>query len=232
MKDKLEKLKELYTEFNIYDVNNVIVIISFIIFLLSIYNVINIYLIIILYLYILYFARNYEKNMIKFVSFLLPIILLGYLLIHFVNLKIIGVETFKIFRIVIKILMFLDCIFILYNYFKIKKIKLQNLLKRKYKKYTFKELKRINNDKFRNDYNSYLDDYLEKNKISLDSDYFKVIENNIDNKINDNLNEYIWTNYLRFYKNQKYNYKKYFNVSNLVFLIINVIILLLVLFVR
>ena len=232
MKNKLIKLRNKFLEFNIYELNNIIVILSFIIFLISIYYVKNVYLIIFMYLFILYLARNYEKNTIKFISIVLPIIILGYFLIQFVNLNFFEKETSQILRIIIKILMSLDSVLILYYYFRIKKIKLLKSLKRKYKKYTFKELKRKNLDNFRNSYNIYLDSYLEKNNIRLDSDYFKVIENNINNKINNNLNEFVWINYLRFYKNQRYNNKIGFSVFNLLFLIFNVIILILVLNVR
>ncbi|MBQ8891960.1 MAG: hypothetical protein IJ068_03740 [Bacilli bacterium] len=232
MRSKLDKIRKKYLEFNIYELNTIVVIISFIIFLISIYYVTNIYLIILMYVFILYFARNYEKNIIKFISTILPIVIFGYVLIHFVKFDFYSNETFKIFRIIIKILMSLDCICILYYYFKARKVKLLKLLRKKYKKYTFKELRKNNIDKFRNNYHNYLDSYLDKRKIRLDSDYFKVIESNIDDKVSENLNEFVVTNYLRFYKNQRYNKKVGFNVFNLLFLIFNVIILILVLIVR
>ena len=232
MLNRLNKIRDKFDEFNIYELNNIIIIISFILFLISIYYVKNVYIIIVMYLFILYIARNYEKNSIKFVSFLLPIIILGYFLIHFINFTFIEKETFMMFRIIIKVLMTIDCLCILYFYFKTKKVKLLNLMKRKSKKYTFKELRRKNLDKFRINYHNYVDEYLENNKIGLDSDYFKVIENNIDNKINENLDNYVWTNYLRFYKNKKYNKESIFNVFNLMFLGVHVIILVLILIVR
>ena len=230
--NKLDKLKDKFDEFNIYLIDNKIIIISFLLFIISIYYVKNTYLIIILYLLILYFARNYEKAIIKFISVILPIVILGYVLMCFVRIRLTEQDMYIVLRIIIKILMIIDCLFVLYYYFKMKKTKKLNLLKRNHRKYTFKELRLRNIDKFRNSYNEFLDEYLENNKIGLDSDYFKVIENNIDNKIDNNLEEFVWTNYLRFYKNKKFNRESIFNFFNLLFLSINVIILILVLNVR
>lgn len=228
----IDKIRDKYDEFNIYELSNLIVIISFILFVISLFFVKNVYLIILIYILMLYLSRLYEKNIIKFICSLLPIIIFGYFLIHFVHFTFIKEETFYIFRLFIKILFFINYICILYFYFKNKKIKIAKLFKRKNKKYTFKELRKKNYDRYREEINNYIDDYLEINDISLDSDYFKVIESNIDNKIEEKLDEFVWINYLRFYKNKKYNKENLFNIYNLLFLLIHVIILIIILIVR
>ena len=123
----LDRIRDKLEEFNIYDLNNFVVILSFIIFIISLYFVSNVYLIIIIYLFVLYLARYYEKPIIKFVSSLLPIIIFGYFLIHFINFVFIEKETFKTFRIIIKVLLLIDYISILYYYFKTKAIKIKNI---------------------------------------------------------------------------------------------------------
>ena len=220
----LDKIRDKIDEFDIYELNNIIIVVSFILFIISLYFVKNVYLIIILYLGILYLSRLYEKSIIKFICSLLPIIILGYCLIHFIHFTFIKEETFRTFRIIIKILLGLNYIAILYYYFKNKKVKLTKLFKKKSSKYTFRELRKKNINKFIENTNNYIDNYIDCNNISLDSDYFKVIENNID--------EYVWINYLRFYKNQKFKKESIFNVYNLSFLLIHVIILIIVLIVR
>lgn len=228
----LDRIRDKIDEFNIYELNNIIVIISFILFIISLYFVKNVYIIIGLYLCLLYLSRLYEKNILKFICSLLPIIILGYFLIHFVHFTFIKEETFKTFRLIIKIMFGVNYIAILYYYFKNKKVKLEKLYKKKSNKYTFKELRKRNVNKFRENINNFIDKYIDSNNINLDSDYFKVIENNIDNKVDNELEEYVWINYLRFYKNQKFKKENIFNVYNLAFLLIHVIILIIVLIVR
>ena len=228
----LDRIRDKLEEFNIYDLSNFVVILAFIVFIISLYFVTNVYLIIVIYLFILYLARYYEKPIIKFISSLLPIIIFGYFLIHFINFVFIEKETFNTFRIIIKVLLILDYLSILYYYFKAKKVKLNNIIKRNNKKYTFKELRKRNEKKIRESVNNEVESYLEDNKISSDSDYFKVIESNLDNKVKSDLEEYVWLEYLRFYKNKKYNQSKEFSVFNLLFLFVHVIILVLVLIVR
>lgn len=228
----LDKLRDKIDEFDIYELNNYTLIISFLLFIIGIIFVKNVYVIILIYLLMLYLSRLFEKNIIKFICSLLPIIILGYFLIHFIHFTFIKDETFNTFRFIIKILLSVNYIAILYYYFKNKKIKLVNLLKKKNKKYSFKELRRKNIEKYRENTNNYIDNYLESHNINLESDYFKVIEDNIDNKVSDELEEYVWMNYLRFYKNQKYKKNNIFNVYNLSFLIIHVILLIIVLIVR
>ena len=52
------------------------------------------------------------------------------------------------------------------------------------------------------------------------------------NKVKNDLEDYVCLNYLRFYKNKKYNKKNIFDSLNIVFISIHVIILLLSIFVR
>ena len=228
----LDRIRDKLDDFNIYDLSNIVISFSFIIFLVSLYFVTNVYLIIIIYLLLLYLARNYEKPIIKFISSILPIVIFGYFLIHFINFVFIEKETFTTFRVIIKILLIFNYISILYYYFKTKNIKREKFIKRNNQKYTFKELRRKSEGKIRENVNNEVETYLEDNKISLDSDYFKVIESNLDDKIKNTLEEYVWCHYLRFYKNKKYNHKKEFDVFNLLFLFVHVIILVLVLIVR
>ena len=234
----LDRIREKFNEFNIYDLSNLIVMLSFIIFIISLYFSSNVYLMLIIYLLLLYMARNYDKPIVRFLSSILPIIIFGYFLIHFIDFVMIEKETYNIFQIIIKILLGLNYLCILYYYFKNKNIKLKNKVKKNNQKYTFKELRKKNENKFREFVNNEVETYLEEEKIDMDSDYFKVIESNIDDKVKDTLEEYVWCNYLRFYKNKNYNEKNFnvfnekFNVFNLLFLLVHVIILVLVLIVR
>ena len=200
----LDKIRDKIDEFDVYELNNIIVIISFLLFITSLIFVKNVYMIIFMYLFLLYLSRLYEKNIIKFICSILPIIIFGYFLIHFIHFTFIKDETFITFRFIIKILLGFNYLAILYYYFKTKKVKLIKLLKKRSHKYTFKELRKKNIDACREKTNNYIDDYLNTNNIQLDSDYFKVIEDNIDNKINEDLEEFVWINYLRFYKNRRY----------------------------
>ena len=227
----LTKIKEQLDDFDIYELNNFYVIISFFLIILSIYLTKNIYLIFFLYLFTLYISVNFEKNTIKFICFLLPVVILGYYLIQFINLSFIGEKTFYFFRFIIKLLLIIDHIIIIITYLKTKETKLTKLIK-KIKKYTFKELRKKNKDKFQDKVNKDIESYLEKYNIDLDSDYFKVIESNIDNKVNNELEDYVRTEYLRFYKNQSLYKQNLFNICNIIYLLIHIIIFIVVLIVR
>lgn len=226
-----DRVIEKYHEFNIYKVNNLVVYISFFLFLVSLFYIKNAYLLIIIYLLILNLAKYFDKVFIKLVNYLLPIFLLGYLLITYTNIFIIKEEVYFIFLLIIKVLLILDYIAILLEYNKKKKIKSFKLFKKNRKKYSFIELRKKNIDKFKNIVKDKFDSYIKEHKIDLNSDYYKVINDNYETKYRDELEEYVWINYLRFYKNQS-NKKEKLNFYNFVFLGIHVIIFVLALIVR
>ena len=95
------------------------------------------------------------------------------------------------------------------------------------KKYTFKELRSKKEREFRNKEEIKINNYLKEENIPLGSDYEKVIKDNLDNLTNNKLDKYIWTNYLRFYKNQKNHIVRKIDKFNFLFLLIHVIILIL-----
>ena len=227
----LDMIEDKYGEFDIKKINSIIVIISFILFIISLIFIKNVYLIIILYLLLLYLSKFYDKKIIKFICSILPIIILGYFLFHFINYNFIKNESYRVFRIIIKILFCLDYVVILYNYFKDNKFSINSLFKKK-KIYTFKELRRLNINKYRKNVDNYIEDYLKENNISLDSDYFKLIDKNREKKSTLELEEFVWMNYLRFYKHKSDTGKINLGFYDLLFLVVHVIILLLVLVVR
>mgnify|MGYP004530658193 FL=1 len=215
--------------FNLKRINIFIYIISFIIYLMSIYLVKNIYLLIIIYffLFILYSKINYK--VIEFFVYILGILLIGYIFINLLNLNIFILDYKKIFIIIIKL-------FYLFSYFSIFLLNIKNkrreyLKIKKGKKYTFKELRGKKIEQFRNDELAKINYFIDKQGIN-NSEYEKIIRDNLSNLTDESLDKYIWVNYLRFYKNQKKQKNNNISKSDLVFLTIHVIILLLSLLVR
>ena len=215
--------------FNLKRINIFIYIISFIIYLMSIYLVKNIYLLIIIYffLFILYSKINYK--VIEFFVYILGILLIGYIFINLLNLNIFILDYKKIFIIIIKL-------FYLFSYFSIFLLNIKNkrreyLKIKKGKKYTFKELRGKKIEQFRNDELEKINYFIDKQGIN-NSEYEKIIRDNLSNLTDESLDKYIWVNYLRFYKNQKKQKNNNISKSDLVFLTIHVIILLLSLLVR
>lgn len=215
--------------FNLKRINIFIYIISFIIYLMSIYLVKNIYLLIIIYFFLFILYSKINHKVIEFFVYILGILLIGYIFINLLNLNIFILDYKKIFIIIIKL-------FYLFSYFSIFLLNIKNkrreyLKIKKGKKYTFKELRGKKIEQFRNDELAKINYFIDKQGIN-NSEYEKIIRDNLSNLTDESLDKYIWVNYLRFYKNQKKQKNNNITKSDLVFLTIHVIILLLSLLVR
>lgn len=215
--------------FNLKRINIFIYIISFIIYLMSIYLVKNIYLLIIIYFFLFILYSKINHKVIEFFVYILGILLIGYIFINLLNLNIFILDYKKIFIIIIKL-------FYLFSYFSIFLLNIKNkrrdyLKIKKGKKYTFKELRGKKIEQFRNDELAKINYFIDKQGIN-NSEYEKIIRDNLSNLTDESLDKYIWVNYLRFYKNQKKQKNNNISKSDLVFLTIHVIILLLSLLVR
>lgn len=215
--------------FNLKRINIFIYIISFIIYLMSIYLVKNIYLLIIIYFFLFILYSKINHKVIEFFVYILGILLIGYIFINLLNLNIFILDYKKIFIIIIKL-------FYLFSYFSIFLLNIKNkrreyLKIKKGKKYTFKELRGKKIEQFRNDELAKINYFIDKQGIN-NSEYEKIIRDNLSNLTDESLDKYIWINYLRFYKNQKKQKNNNISKSDLVFLTIHVIILLLSLLVR
>ncbi|MCI5701834.1 MAG: hypothetical protein MR266_03630 [Erysipelotrichaceae bacterium] len=215
--------------FNLKRINIFIYIISFIIYLMSIYLVKNIYLLIIIYFFLFILYSKINHKVIEFFVYILGILLIGYIFINLLNLNIFILDYKKIFIIIIKL-------FYLFSYFSIFLLNIKNKRKeylkiKKGKKYTFKELRGKKIEQFRNDELAKINYFIDKQGIN-NSEYEKIIRDNLSNLTDESLDKYIWVNYLRFYKNQKKQKNNNITKSDLVFLTIHVIILLLSLLVR
>lgn len=215
--------------FNLKRINIFIYIISFIIYLMSIYLVKNIYLLIIIYFFLFILYSKINHKVIEFFVYILCILLIGYIFINLLNLNIFILDYKKIFIIIIKL-------FYLFSYFSIFLLNIKNkrreyLKIKKGKKYTFKELRGKKIEQFRNDELAKINYFIDKQGIN-NSEYEKIIRDNLSNLTDESLDKYIWVNYLRFYKNQKKQKNNNISKSDLVFLTIHVIILLLSLLVR
>ncbi len=215
--------------FNLKRINIFIYIISFIIYLTSIYLVKNIYLLIIIYFFLFILYSKINHKVIEFFVYILGILLISYIFINLLNLNIFILDYKKIFIIIIKL-------FYLFSYFSIFLLNIKNkrreyLKIKKGKKYTFKELRGKKIEQFRNDELAKINYFIDKQGIN-NSEYEKIIRDNLSNLTDESLDKYIWVNYLRFYKNQKKQKNNNISKSDLVFLTIHVIILLLSLLVR
>ena len=196
---------------------------------MSIYLVKNIYLLIIIYFFLFILYSKINHKVIEFFVYILGILLIGYIFINLLNLNIFILDYKKIFIIIIKL-------FYLFSYFSIFLLNIKNkrreyLKIKKGKKYTFKELRGKKIEQFRNDELAKINYFIDKQGIN-NSEYEKIIRDNLSNLTDESLDKYIWINYLRFYKNQKKQKNNNISKSDLVFLTIHVIILLLSLLVR
>ncbi len=228
----LMKLKKMYEEFDYYELNNIIFIICFLIFIISLYFLNNVFLIIFLYLLVFYHATYLNDNLIKFITTILPLMIIGFLVTYFFKLTFIELDIFKYFFIIIKVFFCVDYLLIVFNFLKKKKNYILRDLKKLWRYYSFKELRKRNYNDFKEKNKDLMAEYINENNINLSSDYYKVIEDNFENKSLEDLEEYVWINYLRFFKNRRNIKKIKFEKYNLVFLGIHVIIFLLVILVR
>ena len=226
----LKAMKNNYQNLSFFNLNNSLLIISFMFFIISLILVKNTVLIVIMVLFIAFLLNKIEMTKItRFLNYLSFIITLALILISFLNLSFINIDVIIVFKNVVKILLFSQYSYFVYYIIKNKKIK---FVRKRKSIYTFKELRSNNYDLYFNLNENYIENYVEKENISYESDYYKIINNNLDNKSKNDLEEYVWINYLRFYKNRGLHHLNIFDKFNLVFIGIHVIILMLSFLVR
>lgn len=227
-----KKIKKKYDSFLMTDLNNLLLIFTLLLFLISLFFLKNIYVYFFIYIFLFDLTRHIKKN-----KYILPfngiigIFLIAFLFFNLLNLSFLSLDIKKIMEIIVKIFFFVDYFLIILLTIKDKKYKIMKLQKRRLKKYTFKELRERKIDDFKRINQEIVNEYLKTYNILKDSDYYKVINDNYLNKTKEDLEEYVWINYLRFYKNKKYQ-KASLDKTNFLFLGIHGIILLLVLLVR
>lgn len=227
-----KKIKKKYDSFLMTDLNNLLLIFTLLLFLISLFFLKNIYVYFFIYIFLFDLTRHIKKN-----KYILPfngiigIFLIAFLFFNLLNLSFLSLDIKKIMEIIVKIFFFVDYFLIILLTIKDKKYKIMKLQKRRLKKYTFKELRERKIDDFKRINQEIINEYLKTYNILKDSDYYKVINDNYLNKTKEDLEEYVWINYLRFYKNKKYQ-KASLDKTNFLFLGIHGIILLLVLLVR
>ena len=228
----LKKIKKKYDSFLMTNLNNLLLIFTLLLFLISLFFLKNIYVYFFIYIFLFDLTRHIKKN-----KYILPfngiigIFLIAFLFFNLLNLSFLSLDIKKIMEIIVKIFFFVDYFLIILLTIKDKKYKIMKLQKRRLKKYTFKELRERKIDDFKRINQEIINEYLKTYNILKDSDYYKVINDNYLNKTKEDLEEYVWINYLRFYKNKKYQ-KASLDKTNFLFLGIHGIILLLVLLVR
>ena len=214
------------------DLNNLLLIFTLLLFLISLFFLKNIYIYLFIYIFLFDLTRHIKKN--KYIlpfNWIIWIFLIAFLFFNLLNLSFLSLDIKKIMEIIVKIFFFVDYFLIILLTIKDKKYKIMKLQKRRLKKYTFKELRERKIDDFKKINQEIINEYLKTYNILKDSDYYKVINDNYLNKTKEDLEEYVWINYLRFYKNKKYQ-KASLDKTNFLFLGIHGIILLLVLLVR
>lgn len=229
----LSKIKKIHNSINLIDLNNILLCISLITIAISLIKVSNLIVIALIFLFIYEIAIHLKDN--KFIQFLtdvLGILVLSYSLIYFIDISFISIDIKTGFLLVVKVLTFISYFLIVFQVIKNKDLKIIKGNKRNIKKYTFKELRSSKINSFRADNVKIINNYINDNEIDLESDYYKLLNDNINNKSKNDLEEYVWINYLRFYKNKKYNKTNIFDKFNFIFILIHVIILLLAIFVK
>lgn len=228
----LKKIKKKYDSFLMTDLNNLLLIFTLLLFLISLFFLKNIYVYFFIYIFLFDLTRHIKKN--KYIlpfNWIIGIFLIAFLFFNLLNLSFLSLDIKKIMEIIVKIFFFVDYFLIILLTIKDKKYKIMKLQKRRLKKYTFKELRERKIDDFKRINQEIINEYLKTYNILKDSDYYKVINDNYLNKTKEDLEKYVWINYLRFYKNKKYQ-KASLDKTNFLFLGIHGIILLLVLLVR
>ena len=226
-----QKIMKKYNELDIYDLYTLIIILCFLLFFISLVIGKNIYLFILMYILVIYLSRSFSNKIIIFLVSTLPLLLVGAIIIPFFSLKYFTIDIINILYIIIKLWLGISYIILIYLLLKSKRKKtIRNTLKR-FKYYSFKELRKRHYKYYQERNKDVVKKYIEKNKIDNSSDYYKVIEDNIDNKSKQDLEEFVWINYLRFYKNKRFLKNDIFSLINVAYLIIHIIMVLLI-FVR
>lgn len=228
----LEKLKKKYNEVDLKKINNILLIISFLILVISFLFLNNHWLFVPIFLFIFELSCYTKKNRaIRFISDILFILLISYFLLPYIEFSVIDVNLKKVLNMIIKILLTFDYFMIIIWILKQKKLKYVRR-KIKGKKYTFKELRKNKYDYFKRKNETLINDYIKNENIDLNSDYYEVLSSNLENKTKNDLEEYVHTSYLRFYKHKKYSKKDKLDKLNFVFMLFHVTILLLTIIVR
>ena len=220
-----KKIKKLHDNITLTNLNSITLLITLILLSITLIVVKNIYLLILIYILIYELFYHSRNKSIQFMTDISGILLLGFIFIS-LNLNIIDIKN--ILLILVKISFFLSYLLIVIKEIKNKKIK---YFKLKHGKYTFKELRKKKIGKFKETYLTEINNYISENKIEEGSDLQGLIKDNLDNLASNKLEEYVYMNYLRFYKNQV-NVKFKLDYINLLYLVIHVIILILSLLVR
>ncbi len=219
------KIKKLHDNITLTNLNSITLLITLILLSITLIVVKNIYLLIFIYILIYELFYHSRNKSIWFMTNISGILLLGFIFIS-LNLNIIDIKN--VLLILVKISFFLSYLLIVIKEIKNKKIK---YFKLKHGKYTFKELRKKKIGKFKETYLNEINNYISENKIEEGSDLQGLIKDNLDNLASNKLEEYVYMNYLRFYKNQV-NVKFKLDYINLLYLVIHVIILILSLLVR
>jgi hypothetical protein len=184
--------------------NNILIwVIIFLIYLLCFFYVKSIYIIFIFSILVVYLAnKDIDNKYIRFLSDVSGIILIAYLFIICLNLSFLNIDIEKYFRVLLKFVLLIDFIIIIFYFIQNKLIQ-KNKKRNKLKKYTFKELRIKHIEEFKEKNKKLIDNYIKNENITTDSEYYKLINDNFENKSKFDLEEYVWMNYLRFYKNKK-----------------------------
>lgn len=227
----LKKLIKRYNELDIYDLHTIIVILCFFLFLIGLIFGKTIYLFIAMYLVVLFLSKYFSNKVITFLISSLPFLLIGAMALPFFSLSYFKVELLNIIYIFIKSWLGISYVILIYFFFKKKKRRFVKHFRKRFKYYSFQELRNRNYNQFKERNKDILEGYVEKNNINRSSDYYKVMENNMDEKSKTDLEEFVWINYLRFYKNKRNFRKNVFDFINVIYLVIHIIIILLI-FVR
>lgn len=224
----LRRIKSKFEEFDIFDLNIYIIILCFIAFFLSIWFGNNIYMYLLMTLLIFLISKQIYNNMVIFLLTTLLFFLVGYIIISFISIPFLKKDILNIINIIIKIWISSSYIIIIYLLINKKKIKEHKSFHKRFKFYSFKELRKRNYEYFKEKNKEIVEKYTKKNNVSLTSDYYKVLNNSIEEKSKDELEEFVWLNYLRFYKNRRYFKRQLFEFENVIYVLVHIIIVLLI----
>ena len=216
------KIQRKHREFKLSNINNLIFIISFLLMVVSIYIVNNYILLIFIYLFILELSFHSSNKSIRFLTYILGIFVLVNILIKY---NFFAFNFLSIFLIICKIILILDYLLILIrelNYKKNKYFKRISLQKR-----TFKNLRKSNLNSFLIKNRKIINNYIKQEALPLNSEEVQLLNDNLLEVSKNDLEEYVYSNYLKFYKYQKKKFLKQLDLYNFVFLSIHVIILIL-----
>ena len=225
----LKNLINKYNELDIFDVNNLVIILCFFLFIISLIFGNNIYMFILMYFMLLFLSKYFSNKIVVFFISTLPLLIMGSIILQFFSFNILKIDIIYILYILIKIWIGISYIVLIFLFLKKKKIKILKSFSKRFKYYSFKELRKRNYELFINKNKDIVDKYVKNNNINLLSDYYKVVKNSIDEKSKNELEEYVWINYLRFYKNRRDNKKEIFEFTDIIYIVFHVIILLLIL---